>query len=122
MNRTIMRLVIVTEIFTLFCLMLMPAVIHMLSDLWGKALYALLVITSIGLAIALRYALAGVAGAEFCGGWSLDLRARFVHRGLGAAIHWARVRAERAGVLPRLALPSGGHALVVGQDARPGVN
>jgi len=57
MNKTVLRLLILVQLFTLFVLMLMPAMVRLLSDLWGKALYALLVIVAICLALALRYAL-----------------------------------------------------------------
>jgi len=59
-HKTALRLLIVTQVFALFFLMLMPAVIRWLGDPLGKALYGLLVAVSIGLALALRYALASL--------------------------------------------------------------
>ena len=59
-QKIILRLIILTQIITLFVLMLMPALVRLLSDTWGKSLYTLLLVVSIGLAIALRRALSSV--------------------------------------------------------------
>ncbi len=56
MNKTVLRLLVATQIFSLFFLMILPYLIRVLSGLWGKTLYGLLVITGVGLALALRYA------------------------------------------------------------------
>jgi hypothetical protein len=57
MNKTILRTIIITQVFTLFSLIFMPVLIQLLSEAWGRVLYALLALVSIGLALALRYAL-----------------------------------------------------------------
>ena len=57
MNRPLMRLIVWTHIFALFFLMMMPSLIRWLGWMWGKILYALMVVIGIGFALALRYAL-----------------------------------------------------------------
>lgn len=57
MNKTVLRTLIVSQVFTLFFLILMPVLIQLLNDAWGRVLYALLALISIGLALALRYTL-----------------------------------------------------------------
>jgi hypothetical protein len=57
MNRSLVRLIVWIQIFTLFFLMMMPSLIRWLGGMWGKILYALMVIIGIGFALALRYAL-----------------------------------------------------------------
>jgi uncharacterized membrane protein len=52
-----MRLLILCQVFTLFFLIFLPILTHMLSERGGKVLYALLAIVAIGLALALRQAL-----------------------------------------------------------------
>ena len=49
---------------------------------------------------------------------TLALRGHSVHLGMGTAIRRTRLRAQAAGILPRLALPAGRSAMVVGQNAR----
>ena len=49
---------------------------------------------------------------------ALDARRWTLHLRLDIAVHRPRFRAQRAGILSRLALPPGWRALVVGQDAR----
>ena len=56
-SKNIFRLLILSQIFALFFLMLMPTLIKLLNDFWGKLLYTLMVLGSIGFALALRYAL-----------------------------------------------------------------
>ncbi len=57
MNKTVIRTLILSQVYTLFFLILMPVLIQLLNDAWGRVLYALLAFISIGLALALRYAL-----------------------------------------------------------------
>jgi len=57
MNRSILRLVIAAQLFTLTVLLLMPLIVHALGTLLGKIAYAVVVLISVALAIALRYAL-----------------------------------------------------------------
>jgi hypothetical protein len=59
-TKTILRLLIFTQVFILFFLIFMPILIRMLSETWGRVLYLLLALVTIGLALALRYALSGV--------------------------------------------------------------
>ncbi len=57
MNKTALRVLIVSQVFTLFCLIFMPVLIRLLNEVWGRVLYTLLSLAAIGLALALRYAL-----------------------------------------------------------------
>lgn len=59
-QKTILRLLIVSQVFCLFFLMFMPTLIKILHEFWGKMFYTLLVLVSIGLALALRYAFIGL--------------------------------------------------------------
>jgi hypothetical protein len=59
-QKAVLRLLILSQIFCLFFLLFMPTLIKILNELWGKVLYTILVIASIGLALALRYALSGL--------------------------------------------------------------
>ena len=59
-HKSLLRLLIVTQVFTLFALLLMPTVIRLLDEVSGKALYGLLVAVAVGLAMALRYGLASL--------------------------------------------------------------
>lgn len=54
------RLLIVCQVFTLLFLIFMPVLVRMLSEGGGKVLYALLAITAIGLALALRQVLSSM--------------------------------------------------------------
>ncbi|MFA5974660.1 MAG: hypothetical protein WC859_00650 [Elusimicrobiota bacterium] len=56
-NKTTLRLIIVTQVFTLFAVLLMPVLIRILDETSGMVLYALLILISVGLTLALRYAL-----------------------------------------------------------------
>jgi len=60
MNRSLLRLMVWIQMFTLFFLMVMPSLIRWLGGMWGKILYAVMVIIGIGFALALRYALASL--------------------------------------------------------------
>lgn len=55
-NKDALRLIIFTQIFTLFFLLFMPTLIRLLGDPWGKMLYTVLVMAAIGFALALRHA------------------------------------------------------------------
>jgi hypothetical protein len=57
MNKTTLRLLILSQVFTLFALILMPVLIRVLNETWGRVLYTLLALAAIGFALALRYAL-----------------------------------------------------------------
>jgi hypothetical protein len=57
MNKTVLRTLIIAQVFTLFFLIFMPVLIQVLNDAWGRVVYALLSLVCIGLALALRYAL-----------------------------------------------------------------
>lgn len=59
-HKTILRLIILTQVFTLFALLLMPTLIRLLDQTAGKVLYFLLVLIAAGLVMALRYALAAI--------------------------------------------------------------
>ena len=59
-NRTPLRVLILAQVFSLFFLILMPVLIRVLSETWGRVLYTLLSLAAIGLALALRYALNGL--------------------------------------------------------------
>jgi hypothetical protein len=59
-HKTTLRLLIVSQVFTLFALLLMPTLVRILDGISGKIVYALLVLISVGLALALRYALASL--------------------------------------------------------------
>jgi hypothetical protein len=56
-EKRILHLVIVAQVFSLLFLILMPVLIGILNDRWGKLLYCILVIGAVGLAMALRHAL-----------------------------------------------------------------
>ena len=56
-NKTALRVLIVSQVFTLFFLVLMPVLVRLLNDTWGRVMYTLLSLAAIGLALALRYAL-----------------------------------------------------------------
>jgi hypothetical protein len=60
MNKTTIRLLILSQVFTLFFLIFMPVLIRLLNDMWGRVLYTLLALGAIGMALALRYALNGL--------------------------------------------------------------
>ncbi len=57
MNKSTLKLLIVSQVFCLAFLLLMPTLIRLLHGFWGQFLYAVLVVGAIGLAIALRYTL-----------------------------------------------------------------
>jgi hypothetical protein len=59
-HKTILRLLIFTQVFTLFFLIFMPILVRLLNETWGRVLYLFLALVTIGLALALRYALNGV--------------------------------------------------------------
>jgi hypothetical protein len=56
-HRTALRLLIVAQVFTMFAVLLMPTIMRLLDETIGKVLYALVVLISVGLSLALRYAL-----------------------------------------------------------------
>jgi hypothetical protein len=56
-DRSVMKLLIVTQIFTLLFLIFMPTLLRLLSGTLGKTLFAALTILAVGLSIALRHAL-----------------------------------------------------------------
>ena len=56
-HKNTLKLLIVSQVFCPLFLLLMPTLIRLLHDFWGKLLYAILVVAGIGLAIALRYTL-----------------------------------------------------------------
>jgi len=56
-HKTALRVLIVAQVFTLFALILMPVLVKLLSDTWGRVIYTLLSLAGIALALALRYAL-----------------------------------------------------------------
>ena len=56
-TKTVLRLLIVGQVFSLFVVLLMPTLIQLLDQTSGKLLYALLVLISVGFTLALRYAL-----------------------------------------------------------------
>ncbi len=56
-HKSTLKLLIVSQVFCLAFLLLMPTLVRLLYGFWGKFLYAVLVVGGIGLAIALRYAL-----------------------------------------------------------------
>ena len=60
MNKTVARLLILSQVFTLFFLIFMPVLIRLLNEMWGRVLYTLLALAAIGMALALRYALNGL--------------------------------------------------------------
>ena len=60
MNKNIVRLLVLSQVFTLFFLIFMPVLIRLLNETWGRVLYTLLSLTAIGLALGLRYALNGL--------------------------------------------------------------
>ena len=57
MNKTTLRLLVLSQVFTLFFLILMPVLIRLLNEMWGRVLYALLSLAAIGIALAWRYTL-----------------------------------------------------------------
>ncbi len=57
MNKTVGRLLVLSQVFTLFFLIFMPVLIRLLNEMWGRVLYTLLALAAIGIALALRYAL-----------------------------------------------------------------
>lgn len=56
-HKSPLRLIMVTQVFCLFFLILMPTLVRLLSGTLGKWLYTLMVLGALGLALALRYAL-----------------------------------------------------------------
>lgn len=58
--KTALRLLIVCQVFTLFALLLMPTLVRILDETSGKIAYALLVLISVGLTLALRHVLASL--------------------------------------------------------------
>jgi len=58
-NKAALRLLILSQVFSLFFLIFMPVLIRLLNEMWGRVLYTLLALVSIGLSLALRYALNG---------------------------------------------------------------
>ena len=56
MNKSALRLLILAQVFCLFFLMLMPTLVRVLNEMWGKVLYGTLVVGAILFALALRYA------------------------------------------------------------------
>ena len=59
-HKTLLRLLILAQVFTLFFLIFMPVLIRLLNEMWGRVLYTLLALAAIGLSLALRYALNGL--------------------------------------------------------------
>jgi hypothetical protein len=59
-NKAALRLLILSQVFILFFLIFMPVLIHLLNEMWGRVIYTLLALVSIGLSLALRYALNGL--------------------------------------------------------------
>lgn len=59
-TKTALRVLILSQVFTLFFLIFMPVLVKLLNDTWGRILYTLLSLTAVGLALALRYALNGL--------------------------------------------------------------
>lgn len=59
-NKTALRVLILAQVFSLFFLILMPVLIRLLNETWGRILYTFLSLAGIGLALALRYALNGL--------------------------------------------------------------
>jgi hypothetical protein len=59
-NKTTLRVLIISQVFSLFFLIFMPVLVRMLNDMWGRVFYTLLSLVGIGLALALRYALNGL--------------------------------------------------------------
>jgi hypothetical protein len=59
-NKAALRLLIISQVFTLFFLIFMPVLIHLLNEMWGRVIYILLALVSIGLSLALRYVLNGL--------------------------------------------------------------
>jgi hypothetical protein len=59
-HKTILRVLVLAQVFTLFMLILMPVLVKLLNDSWGRVIYTLLSLVGIGLALALRYALNGL--------------------------------------------------------------
>lgn len=55
-NKPLLKLLIVTQIFSLLFMLCLPTLLRLLPSLLGKGLYALFVIISVGLVLALRYA------------------------------------------------------------------
>ncbi len=58
--KTVLRLLIICQLFTFFFLLFLPTLVRILEDGWGKALYAALACVTVGFGIALRYALNSV--------------------------------------------------------------
>ena len=59
-NKAVLRVLIVSQVFTLFFLIFLPILMRALNELWGRVAYVLLSLIAIGLALALRYALVGL--------------------------------------------------------------
>ena len=59
-HKTVLRVLVLSQVFTLFALILMPVLVKLLSDSWGRVIYTLVSLVAIGLALALRYALNGL--------------------------------------------------------------
>jgi len=55
-NRMLLRLLIAGQIFCLFFLIFLPVLLRLLDGALGKILYAVLSVSAIALALALRYA------------------------------------------------------------------
>lgn len=60
MNKNALRLLIVSQVFTLFALLFLPTLMRLLNETLGKILYSGLVVACIGLSLALRRALGGL--------------------------------------------------------------
>ena len=56
-SKTILRLLVISQMFTLFFLMLLPTLTHFLAEPWGKLIYGICIFCAAGLALALRYTL-----------------------------------------------------------------
>ena len=59
-NKAVLRLLILSQVFSLFFLIFIPVLIRLLNEMWGRVLYTLLALVAIGLSLALRYALNGL--------------------------------------------------------------
>jgi hypothetical protein len=54
--KPLLRLLILTQVFTLFLLLLMPVLVRFLGEVWGKVTYSIVALLCVGLALGLRYA------------------------------------------------------------------
>jgi len=59
-NKTALRLLVLSQVFTLFFIIFIPVLIRVLSETWGRVLYTLLALVAVGLSLALRYVLNGL--------------------------------------------------------------